>query len=80
MYFYNYDTGRNDLIEEKQSYTADELKPYLSPANTLTVKYVSEGTNEYGWDRQLRCFTSQGGKNNAGNQRFTEKIRQFSGP
>ena len=53
MYFYNYDTGRNDLIEEKQSYTADELKPYLSPANTLTVKYVSEGTNEYGWDRQL---------------------------
>ena len=53
MYFYNYDTGRNDLIEEKQSYTADELNPYLSPANTLTVKYVSEGTNEYGWDRQL---------------------------
>lgn len=53
MYFYNYDTGRNDLMEEKDSYTADELKPYLSPANTLTVKYVSEGTNENGWDRQL---------------------------
>lgn len=53
MYFYNYDTGRNDLIEEKDSYTAQELRPYLSPANTLTVKYVSEGTNENGWDRQL---------------------------
>lgn len=53
MYFYNYDTGRNDLIEEKESYTAEELEPYLSPTNTLTVKYVSEGTSEYGWDRQL---------------------------
>lgn len=53
MYFYNYNTGRNDLMEEKESYTAQELAPYLSPTNTLTVKYVSEGTNEYGWDRQL---------------------------
>lgn len=53
IYFYNYNTGRNDQMEEKLSYTAEELEPYLSPTNTLTIKYVSEGTNEYGWDRQL---------------------------
>lgn len=60
IYFYNYDTGRNDLMEEKESYTAGELKSYLSPSNTLTVKYVSEGTNEYGWERQLPMIYTVG--------------------
>lgn len=54
MYFYNYNTGHNDLVEEKKkSYTAEELKPYLSPSNTITIKYVSESTGEYGWDKLL---------------------------
>ena len=44
MYFYNYETGRNDRIELKSEYSAEELSPYLSPSNTLTVKYVPEQT------------------------------------
>lgn len=53
MYFYNYDTGHNDLMEQKDSYTAAELEPYLSPTNTLTVKYVDEASSEYSWERHL---------------------------
>ena len=53
MYFYNYETGRNDRIELKSEYSAKELSPYLSPSNTLTVKYVPEQTGEYGWESQL---------------------------
>lgn len=54
MYFYNYDTGRNDLIEaNKNEFTAGELDAYLSPTNTITIKYVNESTSEYGWDRLL---------------------------
>lgn len=54
MYFYNYDTGHNDLMEEgKTEYTADELKPYLSPDHALTIKYVSEDNGTAGWDRLL---------------------------
>lgn len=60
IYFYNYDTGRNDLMEEKESYTAKELEPYLSPSNTLTVKYVNEGSNENGWERQLPMIYTVG--------------------
>lgn len=44
IYFYNYDTGKNDLMETKDSYTAEELAPYLSPANTLMIRY--SGGNE----------------------------------
>lgn len=53
MYFYNYDTGQNDLVELKEEYYVDELAAYLSPSNTLTVKYVAEQTGEYGMDSQL---------------------------
>lgn len=53
MYFYNYETGRNDRVELKKSYRAEELSPYLSPSNTLTIKYVPEQTGEYGWESQL---------------------------
>ncbi len=53
MYFYNYETGRNDRIELKSEYSAKELSPYLSPSNTLTVKYMPEQTGEYGWESQL---------------------------
>lgn len=54
MYFYNYDTGQNDLMEpEKKYFDAWELEPYLSPSNTITVKYVNEAVSEYGWDKIL---------------------------
>ncbi len=60
MYFYNYDTGRNDRVELKESFTAIELEPYLSPSNTLTVKYVSESNGEYGWESCLPMIYAVG--------------------
>ena len=42
MWFYNYDTGRSDRMEAKDVFTAEELLPYLSPSNTLTVRYEPE--------------------------------------
>ncbi len=53
IYFYNHDTGHNDLMGNRESFTARELKPYLSPTNTLTVKYVDESQSGYGWERHL---------------------------
>lgn len=60
MYFYNYDTGRNDLAEQKECFTAQELEPYLSPSNTLTVKYVSTGDDENGWEASLPMLYAVG--------------------
>ena len=60
MYFYNYDTGHNDRMEMKKSFTARELEPYLSPSNTLTVKYVSTGSGEYGWESCLPMIYAVG--------------------
>lgn len=49
-YFYNHNTGNYDTMDpEKTEYTAKELTPYLSPGNTLTVKYVCEDTVENNW-------------------------------
>ena len=42
-----------DRLKLKSEYSAKELSPYLSPSNTLTVKYVPEQTGEYGWESQL---------------------------
>lgn len=54
MYFYNYDTGHNDLMEQAQTdFTLAELRPYLSPSNTITIKYVSEEGNTNGYDKLL---------------------------
>ena len=51
LYFYNHSTGRFDLMDlVKTSYDAAELAPYLSPGNTLTVKYVYENMSGYSWD------------------------------
>ncbi|WP_146043759.1 hypothetical protein [Clostridium sp. chh4-2] len=51
MYFYNYNTGVFDLLDnQKTEYTASDLSPYLSPSNTLTVKYLYDNTSEYSWN------------------------------
>jgi hypothetical protein len=40
---YNYQTGRYDLMPaDRRSFTADTVQPYLSPDNTLTVRYVPD--------------------------------------
>lgn len=53
IYFYNYGTGNFDLMElEGQTLDVEELRPYLSPGNTLTVRYVYDGIAGYN-DLQL---------------------------
>lgn len=53
VYFYNYDTGHSDAVTLKEEFSAAELKPYLSPSNSLTVKYVSEKNEENVWESHL---------------------------
>ena len=43
MYFYNYNEGGYDLMKVGTEYTAEALEPYLSPSNTLMVRYVWNG-------------------------------------
>ena len=48
IYFYNHGTGNYDQMElEGKTMAVEELRPYLSPANTLTVRYVYSGTAGY---------------------------------
>lgn len=50
IYFYNHDTGNYDIMDsDKKVYSARDLISYLSPGNTLTVKYVCENTAENNW-------------------------------
>ena len=50
IYLYNRSTGTFDQIEDgKFVFKKEELKPYLSEDNVLTVKYVSTNSDSYGW-------------------------------
>ncbi len=51
IYFYNHNTGKYDLMDStKQVYEGYELTPYLSPGNTITVRYVYENMSYYNWN------------------------------
>ncbi len=61
MYFYNYDTGNYDPMDMKvQEYDREALESYLSPGNTLTVKYVYTSTDDYSWNIMLPILTVTG--------------------
>jgi hypothetical protein len=48
IYFYNHSSGVFDRIElEDGTLDVEQLGPYLSPGNILTVRYVYEGTGSY---------------------------------
>lgn len=49
IYFYNYGTGIFDKMEDLEGKTMNvaQLASYLSPGNTLTVRYVYEGTGGF---------------------------------
>lgn len=50
IYFYNHNTGNYDVMDAgKTVYSASELTSYLSPGNTLTVKYVCDNAGEKNW-------------------------------
>lgn len=61
MYFYNYNTGSYDLMDSAVSqYDTEALEPYLSPGNTVTVKYVYDTAGEYVWNIMLPVLTVTG--------------------
>lgn len=43
-----------------QEYDREALEPYLSPGNTLTVKYVYTSTDDYSWNIMLPILTVTG--------------------
>lgn len=48
IYFYNYGSGNYDEVAlEGRTMNVDQLKSYLSPGNTLTVRYVNNGVSGY---------------------------------
>ena len=61
MYFYNYNTGNYDSMDtEVAEYDREALEPYLSPGNTLTVKYVYDATGDYTWNIMLPTLSVTG--------------------
>lgn len=62
VYFYNYETGHSDEITLKEEFSAGELRPYLSPSNSLTVKYVSGKNEENVWESHLPMIYVTGRK------------------
>ena len=61
MYFYNYNTGSYDLMDSSRSrYNKEDLEAYLSPGNTVTVKYVYDTAGEYTWNIMLPVLTVTG--------------------
>ena len=61
IYFYNHSTGSFDKQEPaKRDYDSADLAPYLSPGNTITVKYVYENNSEYNWDVLLPVLNVMG--------------------
>lgn len=52
-YFYNYSTKNYDQVDlEQVDFSYEELKEYLSPSNSLTVKYIN-GESENGANASL---------------------------
>ena len=61
MYFYNYNTGNYDPMDTSRTeYDGESLAPYLSPGNTLTVKYAYDGAGDYAWNIMLPVLAVTG--------------------
>lgn len=61
IYFYNHNTGKYDLMDAmKQEYEAYDLTSYLSPGNTITIKYVYENMTDYNWNILLPMLSIVG--------------------
>ena len=61
MYFYNYNTGNYDSMDTGVTeFDRDVLGPYLSPGNTLTVKYVYDSSGDYTWNIMLPVLAVTG--------------------
>lgn len=48
IYFYNHNTGNFDLMDlDGQTLSIQQLTPFLSPGNTITVRYAYDGAGSY---------------------------------
>ncbi len=51
IYFYNYNMETYDEMDpQKREYEDYELVGYLSPGNTITIRYVYSDVNQYNWN------------------------------
>ena len=48
------------MMKGVSEYTKEQLEPYLSPGNTLTIKYVYDTAGEYNWNIMLPTLTVTG--------------------
>ncbi len=61
LYFYNYVLGRYDAMDrEKTVYSGEELRPYLSSSNAMTVRYVNENASQYSFNVLLPMLSIVG--------------------
>lgn len=61
MYFYNYNSGSYDAMDiSVAEYRKEDLEPYLSPGNTLTVKYIYDTGGDYTRNIMLPIVTVTG--------------------
>ena len=44
----------------RTEYDGESLAPYLSPGNTLTVKYAYDGAGDYAWNIMLPVLAVTG--------------------
>lgn len=64
VFFYNHNTGSYDkMYENQRMYTRKQLEPYLSPGNTITIKYLYKNVSEYIWDVLLPMLDVIGREN-----------------
>ena len=47
-------------LRMEKHFTQEELEKYLSPGNTITVRYVYDTTGEYTWNIMLPVVTVTG--------------------
>ncbi len=61
IYFYNHNTGAFDEMDpQKREYEDYQLAGYLSPGNTITVRYVYANMNQYNWNVLLPALNIVG--------------------
>ncbi len=58
--FFNWKTKTYDQIEQKGTYTAEEIADYLDRENCLTIRYVSNIAEEYSYEQLLPRIAATG--------------------
>ena len=58
--FFNWKTKTYDQMEQKGTYTADEIADYLDGENCLTIRYLSNIVEEYSYKQLLPRIAATG--------------------